>query len=178
MATYDEILDTQLDPDAPITSSLGYQLRDNPIAIAEGAVGAPRVLGRALNLIERVENFTGGSNPRYDLDLTGLETLLFVGRIFTNGNADSFYIGLSDDGGSTISATTLISNLADTVQGIGNFYMDLTTGLFCQLGGNGSYITLALPSGPVDTLVCQSSGSSDAITTSTGVLLNLGIGSA
>lgn len=43
MTTYSSILDTQVDPDAPITSLLGYQWRDNPIAIAEGASGAPVV---------------------------------------------------------------------------------------------------------------------------------------
>lgn len=41
------ISDTQLDPDAPLTSQLGYQLRDNPIAAFEGAVGAPRLQGAA-----------------------------------------------------------------------------------------------------------------------------------
>lgn len=39
--TYSAILDTQLDPDAPITSALGYQLRDNPVAGFEGADTAP-----------------------------------------------------------------------------------------------------------------------------------------
>lgn len=41
MTTYITILDTQVDPDAPITSGLGHQFRDNPIAISEGASGAP-----------------------------------------------------------------------------------------------------------------------------------------
>lgn len=43
MPSYVEILDTQLDPDAPITSGLGYQFRNNPIAMAEGDEPAPRV---------------------------------------------------------------------------------------------------------------------------------------
>ena len=51
MADYNAISDTQLDPDAPLTSQLGYQFRDNPIAIAEGALGAPR---NSLGSIERV----------------------------------------------------------------------------------------------------------------------------
>lgn len=41
MTTYTAILDTQIDPDAPLTSSLGYQWRDNPVASFEGASGAP-----------------------------------------------------------------------------------------------------------------------------------------
>lgn len=47
---YISILDTQLDPDAPITSSLGYQFRDNPEAIALGLSGATRIRSSALAL--------------------------------------------------------------------------------------------------------------------------------
>ena len=43
MADYTTITDAQVDPEAPITSELMSALRDNPIAIAEGAAGAPRV---------------------------------------------------------------------------------------------------------------------------------------
>ena len=41
MADWKTIPDTDVDPDAPVTSELMYALRDNPVAIAEGAVGAP-----------------------------------------------------------------------------------------------------------------------------------------
>ena len=41
MATYTTILDTQLDPDAPLTSLLMYQLRDNALAIAESDTTVP-----------------------------------------------------------------------------------------------------------------------------------------
>ena len=43
MPDYRVIADSEVQPDAPVTSSLGFALRDNPIAIAEGAVGAPRI---------------------------------------------------------------------------------------------------------------------------------------
>lgn len=43
MADYITVVDSSVDPDAPLTSDLMYRLRDNPIAIAEGAVGAPRI---------------------------------------------------------------------------------------------------------------------------------------
>ena len=48
MADWTTIADTQVDPDAPVTSELGYAWRDNPIAIAEGASGAPRITQSAL----------------------------------------------------------------------------------------------------------------------------------
>lgn len=49
MATYITITDSQLDPDAPLTSSLAYQWRDNPIAMFGGAVGAPRLQFAAID---------------------------------------------------------------------------------------------------------------------------------
>lgn len=49
MADYRTIPDAEVDPDAPLTSSLGYAWRDNPIAIAEGATGAPRITRAALS---------------------------------------------------------------------------------------------------------------------------------
>ena len=45
MADYVEILDTQIEPDAPLTAVLAGQWRDNPIAIAEGADDAPSLQG-------------------------------------------------------------------------------------------------------------------------------------
>lgn len=48
MADWTVITDSSLDPDAPLTSELAYAWRDNPIAIAEGAAGAPRILDAAL----------------------------------------------------------------------------------------------------------------------------------
>ena len=49
MADYIPILDTQIAPDAPLTASLAAQWRDNPIAIARGAAGAPRIVPAALD---------------------------------------------------------------------------------------------------------------------------------
>lgn len=46
MVDYVTITDAQIDPEAPITSELMSALRDNPIAIAEGAPGAPTVAAR------------------------------------------------------------------------------------------------------------------------------------
>lgn len=43
MADYIAILDSQIEPRAPVTSELMFQLRDNPEAIAEGSVGATRI---------------------------------------------------------------------------------------------------------------------------------------
>ena len=70
MPDYRVVADSEVQPDAPVTSSLGFALRDNPAAIAEGAPGAPKVRSGALNL-------TAGSGSRTT-----------VGTIFQLNNID------------------------------------------------------------------------------------------
>lgn len=48
MADYTAIQDDSIEPDAPALSRIAFAFRDNPIAIAEGASGAPRVQSAAL----------------------------------------------------------------------------------------------------------------------------------
>lgn len=45
---YLEILDSELDPDAPVTSYLMYRLRDNALAVAEGDSSVPGLSDRGL----------------------------------------------------------------------------------------------------------------------------------
>lgn len=71
MADWVSIADASLDPDAPITSGLGYAWRDNPIAIAEGASGAPRIRPSALR------EGVGG---------TGFTVARFLGKSVTAGS--------------------------------------------------------------------------------------------
>ena len=49
MVDYIPIDDSEVEPEAPLISSLGVRWRDNPVAIAEGAAGAPRVLSAAID---------------------------------------------------------------------------------------------------------------------------------
>lgn len=50
MADWRNISDTEVDPDAPVTSELAYAFRDNVIAMAEGASGAPRISGAMISI--------------------------------------------------------------------------------------------------------------------------------
>ena len=50
MADWFNITDTQVDPDAPLTSQLGYAWRDNPIAISEEHQWRRRLTGQVLTL--------------------------------------------------------------------------------------------------------------------------------
>lgn len=65
---YNGILDTELDPDAPITSYLGYRLRDNPIAVWEGQTGAPRISGKAFQADITVGGTTRANYPSVTTD--------------------------------------------------------------------------------------------------------------
>jgi hypothetical protein len=47
MATWTTLPDASLEPGKPIRSIDGLALRDNPVAITEGAAGAPRIVGLA-----------------------------------------------------------------------------------------------------------------------------------
>ncbi len=49
MTSYITITDAETDPSAPLTSELAKKWRDNPIAIAEGSAGAPRVQFAAMD---------------------------------------------------------------------------------------------------------------------------------
>lgn len=48
MADWTDIPDANLEPDRPIRSVDGLALRDNPIALADGASGAPRIQTNAI----------------------------------------------------------------------------------------------------------------------------------
>lgn len=48
MTSYVAIPNGDIDQDSPVTQPLMTALRDNPIAITEGAVGAPRIVGAAM----------------------------------------------------------------------------------------------------------------------------------
>lgn len=49
MTTYTAIPNTDIDVDSPVTTDLMTKVRDNPIAISEGASGAPKIQTAALD---------------------------------------------------------------------------------------------------------------------------------
>lgn len=48
MTAYTSVADSEIDPESPGTTTLFTKLRDNPIAITEGASGAPKIQTAAL----------------------------------------------------------------------------------------------------------------------------------
>ena len=102
MADWTNITDTAVDPDAPLTSQLAYAWRDNPIAIAEGATGAPRIVPRAMNNWYGRVQLDTTTTPVVISGLDSSTTLAVVGS-FTNGISDTATLQISGsaDGGST-----------------------------------------------------------------------------
>lgn len=129
MADWFNITDTQVDPDAPLTSQLAYAWRDNPIAIAEGAAGAPLIQPRALETVEGRVVLTTATTA---VAVTGLdpETVLTFTGSFANGaggNAE-LQISSSADGGATWSAWFSITPNTATRHGVTGI-LNLKTGI-------------------------------------------------
>lgn len=108
MADWKQIPDTDVDPDAPVTSELMYALRDNPVALAEGAVGAPRVLYPAINAVLQ----TGITSDNYVI--TNIQSRLFLlyGSLGVAGSGGSInvFIDFSSNNGSTWFGSTEIAS--------------------------------------------------------------------
>ena len=68
MTTYTSIPNADIDQDSPVTQTLMTALRDNPIAITEGASGAPRIVAAG---IEGGDSSTSGQVYVSDGDGTG-----------------------------------------------------------------------------------------------------------
>lgn len=84
MADYRTITDAEVDPDAPLTSSLGYAWRDNPIAIAEGATGAPRITQSAI-MNPTAGTFRTITSPTGSLNAAGTSMRVVKFSVLTPG---------------------------------------------------------------------------------------------
>jgi len=101
MTSYITITDAETDPEAPLTSELAKKWRDNPIAITEGATGAPKIVSKAMDLF--LGTFGLFSSPT---GLTGLDDedglLIWFGISNTSGSsAMTLEFRFSNDNGTT-----------------------------------------------------------------------------
>lgn len=111
MTTYNTIANSDIDPESPITTNLMTFLRDNPIATAEGASGAPKIENAAFTyppgrrLLETV-SFTTATND-IDFILTpylaaGFKDFVIKFRsVLPTVDILDMLIRFSSDGGST-----------------------------------------------------------------------------
>ena len=134
MADWTVIPDSVLDPDAPLTSDLAYAWRDNPIAIAEGASGAPKVQGIALGGV--YIGFASASvSPLAVTDLDRVK-ILHIDLVAGASTTWNFQMGFSNDNGATWGS---YQNVGPTANAGGSkislrFIVDLTTGAVSYVG--------------------------------------------
>ena len=133
MADYTNISNVSVEPLAPVTSELMTSLRDNPIAIAEGSLGAPRVQGKALGgmLLGTVTVTGTGEQGITGLDRHGLLRADFNIVNLTDRNLRARY---SSDNGSIWGSWQDIVNLGGGAQGSGVMFINLQTGGFSVNG--------------------------------------------
>jgi len=108
MATWTDITNAALEPGKPIRSVDGIALRDNPIAITEGASGAPKIQNAAMDndtVDDRLLTGTATSVGRdWVLARTALANVGVVGTyafLFTNNTNQAI------DAGSTYAGSNL-----------------------------------------------------------------------
>jgi hypothetical protein len=128
MATYTPILDTQLDPDAPLTSSLMYQLRDNFLSAAEGDTSVPLAVQLGHRLLGTLTTTSGTTVTLSGLDLTKFRFLkcVFNGVSFAGAGSQNFGIG------GVVAFEVAASS--DTICGV--VELDLFNGRGGSFGGN------------------------------------------
>lgn len=135
MTDYLPITDAETDPGAPGTSELWKKWRDNPIAIAEGADGAPRVKSKAINLDSLTDSASGGAQGA---------VLVFADTRFVNffynanvsaagGSSTNVSVRWSSDGGLTWSSWDTVLSLSSGSPH-GSFVLDTTTGTAYGVG--------------------------------------------
>lgn len=81
MATWTTIPDSSLEPGKPIRSIDALALRDNPVAIAEGASGAPRIAAAALQTGNNERDWVLARNAGASVGAVG--TYAFLGSTNT-----------------------------------------------------------------------------------------------
>jgi hypothetical protein len=129
MADWNEILDTQIEPDAPLTAALAAQWRDNHLAVAEGSTGAPRIAHRAMQDSGLIVTVTGTSAI---VDLAPIKVLRIYGATRRTGGGGASHgttIEFSANNGATWSSAVFLVQVPDTDQ-TSSFdgYLDLDTG--------------------------------------------------
>lgn len=114
MANWTDIPDSVLEPAKPIRSIDGLALRDNPVAIVEGAPGAPRI-----------------QNPAYG------ETSISFDKLFTGAatrfGSDAFNLTYGESSGTSFSAVSI---------DVPGTYMAVVMGQWSGVGIAGRWVRL------------------------------------
>lgn len=150
MTTYSTITDGQVDQDSPITQPLMTALRDNPIAIAEGAAGAPKI-AESWRALETTSS-NGLIVPDVDLgegvraEVTGFGTV--------QGGTLALKVSISSDNGATFVSEVVIDSVSEpagdqqaSLNTNGTFLFDRPTGAWAFHNKSGNdMVTGTFPS--------------------------------
>ena len=141
MTDYTIISNTQVEPEAPVTSELMNSLRDNPLAIAEGATAAPRVALKAIS----------GTNTAIKSGLDGYQGGYFVvNYIMTTGQggSGSAVLEFSNDG-VTFPATLTLDTIGseNVIAKTDHIQVDFATGDYVRLLGSAGTVG-SMPTDP------------------------------
>ena len=131
MATYNAaaVSDTAIAFKKPITLQQGRALRDNPLAIAEHASGAPRIAIPITGNDGTTVTFSGlGSYG-------GLEATIFWNGFGTT-DTQTLDVEFSDNGTTWYGTTTLLSFVAQTGNRVSEFWVDFDSTAWGQIRMN------------------------------------------
>jgi hypothetical protein len=130
MTDYTIISNTQVEPEAPVTSELMNSLRDNPLAIAEGATAAPRVALKAIS----------GTNTAIKSGLEGYQGGYFIVEYYMatgQGGSGSAVLEFSNDG-ATFPGTLTLDTIGseNVIAKTDHIQVDFATGDYVRLLGS------------------------------------------
>ena len=110
-------------------------LRDNPVAIADGDINAPKVRGSAVLLARSFLNITGTAQAGWT-DLDRVKVMRFDFSQTTGAAASDMQVRFSTNGGGSWSAYQAIATLGAAVNStaVGTLWLDLPSGDFQVFG--------------------------------------------
>lgn len=127
MTDWVNITDAQVDPDAPLTSEIAYAWRDNVVAMAEGALGAPRISPIAMqsNILGHLSD--GGSTPT--ITFTNIGRVSRVWGVLNGGSGLNLQIAWQLVGSSSFTTPVTIT----TFSGSRFIHLDIASGVFTSM---------------------------------------------
>jgi len=145
MATYTAITDAETGHKSPLTISLARRLRDNPLAISEGAAGAPKIKNKAIdNLNLGGVSWSGSGFAGWTGIGDVLRMMILAGEVGSPGQTMRFQF--TSDGGATWGSAQTSSIDAAQASGIGTgVIINLVTGVFESFGRSRQTGTLTVP---------------------------------
>lgn len=156
-------------PGDPVTSEFGYMAKDNPVGLAAGDAGAPRIQAQAMNTF--LGSFGQLRSAGADLSIRFtdlppyLEGVVVIANYTQSANAD-LRVALSDDNGVSYSAFTPIGQ--PTASGGTTIHVDLLTGVVHR---DGNEYVAAVPTGAINAFLFDVFAQSNQSTYMGGILL-------